>query len=225
MLAQALQFDYLDTGAMYRAVTLAALQRGVDLADAQAVLLLARQLAIELVGSRVWLDGQEISQAIRSPEVSNAIGQVADNLAVRELLSVWQRRWAAGRRVVTEGRDQGSEVFPDAPCKIFLVASSEERARRRQADLARHGVHLDWETILQQQNQRDQQDRQRPVGALRKAPDSIEFCTNHLSLETVVAELEQVVRQRLRDRGVPLATEESRPDSATGSELQANDSR
>ena len=194
LLAQSLGFEFLDTGAMYRSVTLAALTRGVNPSDQEAVLELARGVRIEMEGSRVYLDGEDVSELIRSPEVAMAIGQIADNIPVRHLLSQWQRQWARGRQIVTEGRDQGSEVFSNSPCKIFLVASSEERAKRRQAELAQKGIELDLKNL------RDEQDRSRPVGALQKAPDSIEVCTDGLTLEQVVAQLEELVRRRVPHR-------------------------
>lgn len=198
LLADSLGFEFLDTGAMYRSVTLEALRRGIDLDDLQAVFDLAKTLKIELEGSTVRLNGQDVSEAIRSPEVGQSIAAVADNIPIRKLLSQWQRDWAKGRSVVTEGRDQGSEVFSDSPCKIFLVASSEERARRRQEELAQKGIILDWQTVLDQQNRRDEQDRSRPVGALRKANDAIEFSSDGLTLNAVVEQLEEIIRTRLR---------------------------
>lgn len=197
LLAERLGFEFLDTGAMYRAVTYAVLTRGVNPADEAAVDELAKNLHFELNGHSVRLDGQDVSESIRTPEVSVTIGLIADNVAVRRRLSQWQRDWVKGRRVVTEGRDQGSEVFLHSPCKIFLVASCQERAKRRQVELSRKGIELDWQTVLEQQNRRDEQDRSRPVGALRKAVDSIEFCTDGMSLEQVVEQLEQLVRNRL----------------------------
>lgn len=209
-LAEKLQFEFLDTGALYRCVTLAALQAEVDLRDQAAVTALTDQLEIELSGESVRLNGQDVSQAIRTLEVASAIGAVADNIAIRQRLSRWQRQWTHGRRVVTEGRDQGSEVFHDSPCKIFLVASSEERARRRVRELQQRGIAADYESVLEQQNQRDQEDRQRSVGGLRRAPDAIEFCTTGLTLDAVVDQLLQLVSERvgesrLRDCRVPHA--------------------
>lgn len=200
LLAKNLGFEFLDTGAMYRTVTFAVLTRGVNPSDESAVFELAKSLRIELNGSTVHLDGQDVSEFIRTPEVGLAIGVIADNLLVRQLLSQRQREWAHGRCVVTEGRDQGSEVFSDSPCKIFLVASSQERAKRRQAELAANGIVLDLPVVLEQQNRRDQQDCSRPVGGLKKASDSIEVCTDGLTLEQVVAELEEIVRSRLVGR-------------------------
>jgi cytidylate kinase len=199
LLANSLGFEFLDTGAMYRCVTFAALQRGISLDDSQAIFELAKSLSIELNGSNVCLNGQDISDAIRTPEVGQSIAAIADNVPVRQLLSQWQRDWAKGRCVVTEGRDQGSEVFQDSPCKIFLVASSEERAKRRQDELAQKGIMVDWQAVLDQQNRRDEQDRSRPVGALRKANDAIEVSTDGLALNEVVERLEEIVRAQLRN--------------------------
>ena len=222
MLAEALGFDFLDTGAMYRSVTYAVLDSGIDPSDEEAVFQLASQLDIQINSQQVTVNGNDVSELIRSPEVGLSIGKIADNVNVRKRLSYWQRQWATGRRVVTEGRDQGSEVFPDAICKIFLVASSEERARRRQSELAARGILLDWETVLNQQNQRDLEDRSRPVGALRKAEDSIEFSTDGLSLEAVVSRLEAIVRKRLtgEEHGIHGIDEKSNRPGDCGTEQQ-----
>jgi len=197
-LADQLGFDFLDTGAMYRCVTLAVLRRGLETSDESSVLALADQLTIELAGATVQLNGEDVSEAIRTPEVAEAIGRIADNVAVRRLLSRLQREWTVGRRVVTEGRDQGSEVFHDSPCKIFLVAGSAERARRRHCELAARGIELELATVLEQQNKRDLEDRSRPIGGLRKAEDAIEVSTDGKTLDEVVAELFSVVSQRLQ---------------------------
>lgn len=197
MLAERLQFDFLDTGALYRCVTLAVLQAGIDPRDGAAVVALADGLHIELNRESVRLNGQDVSQAIRTPEVAASIGAIADNIEIRQRLTQWQRDWTRGRRVVTEGRDQGSEVFYDSPCKIFLVASREERARRRLQELQQRGIAADYETVLSQQNQRDHEDYSRPVGGLCKAEDAIEVCTTGLTLDAVVDKLLELVRERL----------------------------
>ncbi len=196
-LAELLHFDFLDTGAMYRCVTLAAQQAGVPLRDEAAILELARRISIQLNGSRVIMNGEDVSDAIRAPKVSAAIGAIADNQAVRALLTSKQRECAIEKCVVTEGRDQGTVVFPDSPCKIFLSASSEERAQRRVAELTNKQIDANYEQILAQQNQRDAEDARRPVGALKKADDAIEVCTDGMSLEEVVEHLLQIVVERL----------------------------
>ncbi len=197
MLAERLQFDFLDTGALYRCVTLAVLQAGIDPRDGAAVANLADGLHIELDRRAVRLNGQDVSDAIRTPEVAATIGAIADNIEIRQRLTQWQRSWTHGRRVVTEGRDQGSEVFYDSPCKIFLVATREERARRRLQELQQRGIVADYETVLRQQNQRDHEDFSRSVGGLRKAEDAIEVCTTGLSLDAVVDKLLKLVSKSL----------------------------
>ncbi len=196
-LADRLGFEFLDTGAMYRCVTLAVLRNEIDTSDESAVIGLAEDLNIELGGTDVTLNGQDVSHEIRQPEIGAAIGKIADNVSIRKLLSNMQRDWANGRFVVTEGRDQGSEVFFDAGCKVFLNASSEERARRRQEELSARGIDLDYQTVLDQQNQRDREDYSREVGALRKAEDAIEFCTDGKTLPDVIQALEKIVRSQL----------------------------
>jgi cytidylate kinase len=195
-LARRLGFRFLDTGAMYRAVTLAARQRQVNLADARAMAELASQIRVELVADRVLVDGQDVTEAIRKFDITTAIHHAADNPAVRSQLVLWQRAAAAGESVVTEGRDQGTVVFPDAECKIFLVADERERARRRYADLVARGEAVTFDEVLANQRLRDQRDASRLVGALVKAEDAIEVSTDGLTPQEVVVELEKIVRGR-----------------------------
>src|SRR5262245_55724862 len=147
-LARRLGFRFLDTGAMYRAVTLAARQRGYDLADADQLARLAREIRVELVDNRVLLDGNDVTTAIRKFDITTLIHHAADNGAVREQLVLWQRAAAEGSNVVTEGRDQGTVVFPDAECKIFLTADEVERAKRRHKDLQGRGEDIPFEAVL-----------------------------------------------------------------------------
>jgi len=196
LLAQRLGFFFLDTGAMYRAVALAGLRRGIDWAVPEQLAQLAANVQIDLDGDRVLLDGQDVSHAIRSSQVTAVTRYVADSPQVRQLMVALQRRLAAGKNVVTEGRDQGTLVFPHAELKVFLTASPEERARRRLRDLAAQGESGTFEQVLQAITQRDQQDEQRPVGAMRRAPDAIELCTDGLTIEEVVDRLELLARQR-----------------------------
>ncbi|MCU0878435.1 MAG: (d)CMP kinase [Pirellulaceae bacterium] len=138
-LAERIGFQFLDTGAMYRAVTLAALRAGLGDCDAPQIAALAETLAIDLAHERTILNGEDVSAAIRTSDVSAAVYLAADNLAVRRRLVKLQRQIAGSRDTVTEGRDQGTVAFPQAECKIFLTASPEERARRRHAELAARG--------------------------------------------------------------------------------------
>jgi CMP/dCMP kinase len=195
-LARRLGFRFLDTGAMYRAVTLAARERGLDLADGEALARLVSEIRVELSGDRVLLDGNDVTSAIRKFDITTAIHYAADNAAVRGQLVTWQRKAAARDDVVTEGRDQGTVVFPSAECKIFLTAAEEERARRRHADLLARGEDIPFMEVLANQRLRDHRDQSRQVGALRKADDATEVATDGLAPDEVVAKLEQIVRSK-----------------------------
>lgn len=196
-LARRLGFRFLDTGAMYRAVALAGLRREIDWDDAAALAGLARQVEIELPGERVLLDGKDVTHEIRTLAVTSVTYYPANNPAVREHLVERQRQLAAGQNVVTEGRDQGTVVFPDAECKIFLTASPSERARRRLIDLQEHGETVTFEDVLSDQNQRDRRDAGRDCGPLKPALDAVEFSTDGLSPEEVVDRLEALVRAKM----------------------------
>jgi cytidylate kinase len=180
-LAERLGFAFLDTGAMYRAVALAALRRGLGPGDEAAIARLAQELAIDFDGTRTLLDGEDVSTDIRTPEVTAAVYLAADNVAVRRRLVELQRQIGTGRDLVTEGRDQGTVAFPHADCKIFLTASRHERARRRYEELAGRGEPVRFEEVLAQQDERDQRDATRPVGALIKANDAVEVLTDGLT--------------------------------------------
>ena len=198
-LAARLGYRFLDTGAMYRAVALAALRRGVDGSDFQAMADLARQVDIQLEGDRVYLDGEDVSDAIRSSELTEVIRYAADNPGVRERLVELQRRIGSNGDMVTEGRDQGSVVFPEAQCKIFLTATPEERARRRVLELRARGERVSFDEILASQEQRDHRDSRRAVGPLVKAEDAVQVLTDGMTFDVVVQRLEDIVAQR-RDK-------------------------
>jgi cytidylate kinase len=195
-LARRLGFRFLDTGAMYRAVTLAAKERNLNLADPGRLAQLVGEIRVDLDGDRVLLDGRDVTKDIRTFEITTSIQYAADNPAVRAQLVNWQRAAAEGRDVVTEGRDQGTVAFPHAECKIFLTADEEERARRRHRDLVTRGEQVTFEEVLSAQHIRDERDRTRSVGALMIAADAIEVSTNGLSPAQVVARLEDIVRSK-----------------------------
>ncbi len=140
---------------------------------------------------------RNVTAAIRTPEITTVTHYAADNPDVRQHLVGLQRAAASGRNVVTEGRDQGTVVFPQAECKIFLVASPEERARRRVEDFRRRGQHVTMEEVLAQQNLRDQRDTVRKSGPLARAADAITFSTDGLTSEQVIDRLEAIVRERM----------------------------
>jgi cytidylate kinase len=182
--ADALGFTYLDSGALYRTVALAALERGVPPAS------IAGELAIE-VGQRVLLDGRDVTTQIRTPEVSEAASEAASDPEVRKALLGQQRRLLSGGDWVAEGRDIGTVVAPDADLKVFLTADPAERARRRAAELG-----VDVDTVLAEQAIRDERDRTREHSPLKPADGSVELDTTGLTLEQVVARVVELVRAR-----------------------------
>jgi cytidylate kinase len=183
-LAEALGFTYLNSGSLYRAVGLLTLREGGAASDH------AQKLDIEL-GDRVLLDGEDVSEALRTPEVSEAAARVATNQRVREALSRTQQEMVAEGDWVVEGRDIGTVVAPGAAVKVFLTASPEERARRRAAELG-----TDIETVLRDQTLRDASDENREHSPLQMAPDAIEIETTGRSVEEVVRELADLVHAR-----------------------------
>ncbi|QDU92774.1 (d)CMP kinase [Lignipirellula cremea] len=197
LLAERLGFSFLNTGAMYRAVALAAMQAGVDWDDAAGLAALAARIDLQVEEDQVWLDGRDVSREIRSGDVTRNTRHVADHGGIRGQLVELQRKLASGGDYVTDGRDQGTVAFPDAACKFFLTASPAERARRRQQDLEKQGVAMPLEQLVQEQTVRDDQDTARPVGALKKATDAIELETDDLTLAEVVDQLEAIVRRQM----------------------------
>jgi cytidylate kinase len=195
-LAQRLGFQFLDTGAMYRAVTLAGLRRAIQWEDEAALALLAAEVELQLTDNRVLLDGEDVTTAIRTFEITSLTLHAADNRQVRNLLVDLQRDMASGRDTVAEGRDQATVVFPGAQCKIYLTASEEVRAERRYLDLTVRGEDVTREQVLEKQQQRDRRDFDREYGGLRLAPDSIEVDTDGMTPDEVVERLERIVRQR-----------------------------
>ncbi|MEX2185603.1 MAG: (d)CMP kinase [Pirellulales bacterium] len=195
-LAERLGFHFLDTGAMYRAAALAAHRRNVDWNDAQAVAAAANAANIDVTADRVLLDGEDVTQAIRTVAITHLTRHTANNPRVRAHLVALQRQVVADADFVTEGRDQGTVAFPDAECKIFLTASAEERARRRHADLLARGETITFEDVLAQQNERDTSDATRTVGPLVAAHDAVAVVTDGLAPEEVVEKLASLVQQR-----------------------------
>lgn len=182
--AQSLGFTYLDTGAMYRCVGLAAARGGVTPAQA------AERSRIEL-GERVLLDGEDVTDAIRTPEASEAASRAAADPAVRRALVAQQQRIVADGDWVAEGRDIGTVVAPDAAVKVFLTASPQERARRRAAQIG-----ADVATVLAEQTIRDERDATREHDPLAAADDAVDLDTTGLSLEDVVARVAALVAER-----------------------------
>ncbi|MDX6623009.1 MAG: CMP/dCMP kinase [Solirubrobacterales bacterium] len=190
-LATELGITYLDSGAMYRCVALAALEAGADLDDGAALAALAAALEISFDGRTVLLDGRDVSAAIRAPRVTAASSRVSVHPGVREAMVARQRELIAGADFVAEGRDIGTVVSPEAPLKVFLTASDEERARRRAAETGE-----DFESVLDAQRRRDRRDTERRHGALRAAADAVELDTSSMGLEEVVGRIVGLARER-----------------------------
>jgi len=193
-LAARLGWRLLDTGAMYRAVTLAALRAGTNLESDESLGALARGVSIRLPPGRVLLDGEDISGIVRNVEITRASRYLADSPSVRRQLVAWQREFATENDVVAEGRDQGTVVFPDAFRKFFLTASLEERARRRHAEFAAKGESIDLEAVLRDLLERDTRDAARAIAPMKPAADARVIDTTGLGLGEVIDEIEQDVR-------------------------------
>jgi CMP/dCMP kinase len=198
LLARELGLLYLDTGSMYRAVALAVTEAGVNLTDEEAVGEVARRAEIMLEGDpdsmRVTLDGRDVTEAIRTPEVTEEASRIATSKAVREAMVAKQRELVSAGDWVAEGRDIGTVVAPDAELKIFLTASPEARARRRALDLG-----TDWRAVLRDQTLRDEQDQRREHSPLRAHPDAIELDTTDRPPEDVIAQIAGLVAEVRRD--------------------------
>jgi len=191
---------YIDTGAMYRAVGLAAREKGIELpiTDATDVERLAESLAIDVEtsgeGERVFVDGRDVTAAIREPEISRYASAVSAIPGVRRRLVALQRRLAAERGAVLEGRDIGTKVFPDTPHKFFLTASPQVRARRRAAELASRGTPQSYEDVLAEMERRDKDDQTRKDSPLTHDESYVVVDSTGRTVQDVVAEIERRVR-------------------------------
>lgn len=200
-LARRLDAVFLDTGAMYRTVTLAAVERSIDPADTPAVQKLFNLCRFEFRPEadtmRVFIDGVEKTALIRDPKITAQVRHIASAAALREKLVDMQRQFASQcRRLVTEGRDQGTVAFPNATVKFFLKADPTERAKRRHKELLAAGKDITLEQILSDQQARDASDENREVGPLKPADDSVIVDTTMLNAEQVIDALEAIVRQK-----------------------------
>jgi len=196
-LANRLGFHFLDTGAMYRAVAFAALEQNLPWDEPERLVELAEQLRLEVSEDQISIDGRDVSKEIRTQQVTDVTHYAANNPGVRAILVERQRDLAGVEDIVTEGRDQGTIVFPHAECKVFLTASPEERARRRANELTKRGETVSVERVLADQQKRDRSDLTRAVGPLAAAEDAVEFITDGLSKNEVIDGLEELVRQRM----------------------------
>ncbi|HSS28383.1 MAG TPA: (d)CMP kinase [Usitatibacter sp.] len=196
--ARALGFHYLDSGALYRLATLAALRGHVDLADEQALAQSTARMQVEFRPGSVWLDGEDVTEALRTEEVSAAASRVAARPLVRRALLDRQRGFRRVPGLVADGRDMGSVVFPDAPLKVFLTAAVATRAARRHKQLMGKGMYAKIEDVVEELARRDERDMSRPVAPLRHYPDAVFLDTTGLSIEAAVQAILGWWRERAR---------------------------
>ena len=196
-LAARLGFTYIDTGAMYRAVALWARREGLDWADAHRMEALARAAGIELQPGRIWLNGNEITDTIRTPEISDGASKVSAIPGVRRAMVEQQRAIGERISVVMEGRDIGTVVFPNADVKIFLDANPGERVRRRLAEVRAKGDTITEDELARQMRERDERDSTRGDSPLAQAPDAVYFDSSGLNLDQVEEGILRIIRDRI----------------------------
>jgi cytidylate kinase len=198
--AKALGFHYLDSGALYRLVTLAALGEGADLDDEATLARIAGAMDVEFRDGRTWLDGRDVTEALRTEDVSAAASRVAAKPSVRTRLLQRQRGFCRLPGLVADGRDMGSVVFPDAPLKVYLTAGVETRAERRYKQLKEKGMYAKIQDVVEELRRRDERDSSRPVAPLKHYPDAFFLDTTGLSVEQAVQKVLGWWRDKSGDR-------------------------
>jgi cytidylate kinase len=193
--AERLGLPFVDSGLMYRAVARLAGERGIDPHDAEAITKLAETTKLRIDGERVWADGQELTDSIYDTDYADVLPVVAATPGVRKALVEQQRRMGDSG-VVMAGRDIGTVVFPNADHKFFLIASLEEKVRRRAAQYERRGERVDGESMRKEVELRDRVDSERPIAPLRPAPDAIVIDTDHVDVDQVVERIVETVKAR-----------------------------
>ena len=198
--AEKLNYTYVDTGAMYRAITYKSIKNGLDLSSEQEIVKLLEETSIELQpsenGQQVYLDGENVSEAIRTQDVTANVSQVAAHALVREDLVKRQMVLANTGGVIMDGRDIGTHVIPDAELKIFMSASADERARRRFVDNEKRGIHIEFEELKADIIRRDKFDSEREASPLVQAEDALYLDTTELSIEQVVDEIYMLAKAK-----------------------------
>ncbi|MGB9779384.1 (d)CMP kinase [Caldanaerobacter sp.] len=196
--ARLLGFTYIDTGAMYRAITLKVLRENIPLSDKQKIIEIARKSDVFLEGEKVFLDGEDVSEEIRKPAVSEKVSIVSQIPEVRKILVNKQREIAKDKNVVMDGRDIGTVVFPEAQLKFFLTASLEERAKRRYEELRNKGTDVKYEKVLEEIKVRDDMDSKRKDSPLIIPENAIVIDTTHLTEEEVVKKVFEEIKKIVR---------------------------
>jgi len=187
--AAALGFRYLDSGALYRLTALAAREAGIDLQDEAGLATVAARMGVEFRDGATWLEGRDVTVALRGEEVGTAASRVAARPAVRQALLARQRGFRTAPGLVADGRDMGSVVFPDAPLKVFLTAGVDTRAERRYKQLMEKGMYAKMGDVVEELRRRDERDSSRPVAPLKHYPDAIFLDTTGLSVEQAVGRI------------------------------------
>lgn len=195
IVAEKLKIEYIDTGAMYRAITLKIIRKGIILEDIDSIKRLLNETHIDFINGRIYLDEEDVSEDIRKIEVSSRVSDVAAMPAVREKLVELQRKMASFKSVIMDGRDIGTNVLKDANIKIFLTASVEERAKRRYKEMIEKGNNVTFEDICRDIENRDRIDSTRKVNPLKKADDAVEIDTTSKTIDTVVNEIISIVKK------------------------------
>ncbi|WP_406620587.1 (d)CMP kinase [Bacillus atrophaeus] len=200
IVAEKRSYVYIDTGAMYRAITYVALKESADLTDEKMLSELLKKTTIELItskeGQKVLVNGNDVTEDIRKDEVSNQVSIVAKHRSVREEMVRRQQLLGDKGGVVMDGRDIGTHVLPNAEVKIFLLASVEERANRRFEENVKKGYDVNYETLIEEIARRDKLDSEREVSPLRKADDAVEIDTTSLSIDEVAGRILEIADQK-----------------------------
>jgi len=196
MVAEKYRLTYLDTGAMYRMIAFTSIRDGVDLDDIEKVVNLLEKVNIDMKDGKFYVDGVDVSLEIRTPEVTAIVSKVAAIREVRVKLVDLQRKISEGKDVILDGRDIGTVVFTNADLKIFLVASPEERAKRRVLDFKSKGIDEKFEDVLSEIIRRDEFDSNRKESPLKKAEDAVEIDTSFMNIEEVVGAISEMVGER-----------------------------
>lgn len=197
LIAKKYGFTYLDTGAMYRMIALYALENSVDLEDGKAIENMLENTKLDIVGNQFFLNGRDVSEEIRTPRVSAIVSPVSAIKEVRVKLVELQREISKGKRIILDGRDIGTVVFPNGDVKIYLVASPEERAKRRLKEYELKGVEADYESVLASIKERDHIDSTRKESPLKKAEDAHEIDSSTKSIDEVVEIISKYIDEKI----------------------------
>ena len=196
LVAEKFGFQYLDTGAMYRCVTLKLLNEKIDIEDIEKIEEILKDIKLELDGDKIYLDGEDVSKRIREEDVTNQVSQVSHIPIVRTSMVELQRRMSEGKSVILDGRDIGTNVFPNAEVKIYLDASTEERAKRRFKQNQEKGIDIPFEEVKANIEFRDNNDKSSKVGALKKAEDTFYIDTTNLNIKQVEKQVEKIIKKK-----------------------------